>query len=257
MQLEHLSLSYGQDPYKIAVLSQSGSSSQPGIFWLGGFMSDMQGTKAEFLATWAKRQNRNYVRFDYSGHGLSGGDFALGTIGGWLQEARSVFERYCCGSQVIVGSSMGGWLALLLMRSLQKKPLPHAAIAGLTLIAPAVDFTETLVWQQLPPEVQTEMINQGFWHLPNTYSEKGYLFTHQLITEGRNHLLLHQPIVCDVPVRILQGDQDEDVPWQHSVQLLSCLTTSDVIYTLVKGAGHSFSRPSDLELLQQSIASCG
>jgi len=217
----------------------------------------MKGTKAEALSTWARQAGRECVRFDYSGHGESGGDFRYGTIGRWLEDSLAVFAAYCAGAQVIVGSSMGGWIALLLTRELRRlkaagKALP-GSIAGLVLIAPAVDFTEVLMWQRFPPEVKREIEETGVWHRPSDYGEP-YPITRGLIEEGRHHLLLGGMIETGCPVRILQGVQDPDVPWNHAVELTSRLAQDDVVLTLVKDGDHRLSRPEDLERLIKAVS---
>jgi pimeloyl-ACP methyl ester carboxylesterase len=227
----------------------------PGLFWLGGFKSDMKGTKAEALSQWARQNGRACVRFDYSGHGESGGDFQAGTIGRWLEESLAVFEAHCAGPQVVVGSSMGGWIALLLARELRRRAAGGAAagIAGLVLIAPAVDFTEALMWQRFPAKVKREIEEKGVWHRPSDYGEP-YPITRALIEEGRNHLLLGGMIETGCPVRILQGVQDPDVPWNHAVELTARLAQDDVVLTLVKDGDHRLSRPEDLERLIKAVA---
>jgi pimeloyl-ACP methyl ester carboxylesterase len=224
----------------------------PGLFWLGGFKSDMKGTKAEALSQWARQNGRACTRFDYSGHGESGGDFRAGTIGRWLEESLAVFESYADGPQVVIGSSMGGWIALLLLRALRQKVGVNGSVAGLVLIAPAVDFTEVLMWQRFPAKVQKEIEDKGVWLRPSDYGEP-YPITRALIEEGRNHLLLGGMIETGCPVRILQGVQDPDVPWNHAVELTSRLAQDDVVLTLVKDGDHRLSRPEDLERLIKAV----
>lgn len=248
---EFLNVGTGPQARKIAVRRDIGAA--PGIFWLSGFKSDMRGTKAEALAAWARRHGRACVRFDYSGHGESGGDFAEGTIGRWLEEARAVLEARCEGPQVIIGSSMGGWLALLLVRDLRARPA-KATAAGLVLIAPAVDFTEVLMWRQFSPEIRRAIAETGSWARPSAYSDEPYPITRRLIEEGRAHLLLDGLIETGCPVRILQGVQDADVPWTHAVELVSRLAQDDVVLTLVKDGDHRLSRPEDIERLVQVVA---
>ena len=239
----------------IAIRKDEGAA--PGLFWLGGFKSDMKGTKAEALAVWARTQGRACIRFDYSGHGESGGDFQAGTIGRWLEESLAVFDAYAEGPQVIVGSSMGGWLALLLARELRRRKAagqePAASLAGLVLIAPAVDFTEVLMWQRFPAKVKREIETTGVWLRPSEYGEP-YPITRNLIEEGRNHLLLGRMIETGCPVRILQGVQDPDVPWNHAVALTSRLAQDDVVLTLVKDGDHRLSRPEDIERLIRAVS---
>lgn len=244
----------GDDKRRIAVRRREGAA--PGLFWLGGFNSDMKGTKAEALDRWAGEPGRACTRFDYSGHGESGGDFAAGTIGRWLEESLAVFSKFCRGPQIVIGSSMGGWLALLMSRELRKQNAAKAEadIAGMVLIAPAVDFTEVLMWRRFTPEIRRQIESEGSWRRPSQYSDEPYLITRGLIEDGRNHLLLGGLIETGCPVRILQGVQDEDVPWQHAVELVSCLARDDVVLTLVKDGDHRLSRPEDIERLIGAVA---
>jgi pimeloyl-ACP methyl ester carboxylesterase len=225
----------------------------PGLFWLGGLKSDMNGTKAEALARFARERGRALVRFDYSGHGESRGAFADGTIGRWLADSIAVFSAFCRGPQVVIGSSMGGWLALLLARELRRAPAP-ACVAGMVLIAPAVDFTEELMWKRFLPEVRQEIETKGCWPRPSHYGEEPYPITRRLIEEGREHLLLGGLIETGCPVRILQGVEDPDVPWGHAVELVSRLAQDDVVLTLVKDGDHRLSRPDDIERLLAVVA---
>jgi pimeloyl-ACP methyl ester carboxylesterase len=238
---------------RIAVRQREGAA--PGLFWLGGFKSDMQGTKAAALDQWARDHGRAVIRFDYSGHGESGGDFTDGTIGRWLEDSLAVLDACCRGPQVAIGSSMGGWLALLMTRELARRAQPAAVqIAGLVLIAPAVDFTEELMWKRFPPEVKRELEQTGSWQRPSQYSVEPYPITRRLIEEGRNHLLLGGMIETGCPVRILQGIQDPDVPWQHAVELVSRFARDDVVLTMVKDGDHRLSRPDDIERLLAAVA---
>jgi pimeloyl-ACP methyl ester carboxylesterase len=250
-----LNLGTGSEQRAIAIRRDEGID--PGVIWLGGFKSDMKGTKAEALAAWARENGRACVRFDYSGHGESGGDFHAGTIGRWLEESLAVFEAYARGPQVVVGSSMGGWLALLLVRALRRRKMEgkpaDGPVAGLVLIAPAVDFTEVLMWQRFPAKVKQEIETKGVWLRPSDYGEP-YPITRSLIEEGRDHLLLGAMIETGCPVRILQGVQDPDVPWNHAVELTSRLAQDDVVLTLVKDGDHRLSRPEDIERLMRAVA---
>jgi pimeloyl-ACP methyl ester carboxylesterase len=251
--LQFLDLGSGPAQRKLAVRSRQGGA--PGVLWLGGFKSDMQGTKAQALAQWADKHGRAYVRFDYSGHGESSGEFASGTIGRWLEESVAVFERFCRGPQVVVGSSMGGWLALLLVREIRRRARKDASasIAGLVLIAPAVDFTEELMWKQFPDQVKQQIETTGQWIRPSEYDAGGYPITRALIEDGRRHLLLGGLIETGCPVRILQGALDPDVPWAHAVELVSRLAQDDVVLTMVKDGDHRLSRPEDLERLIKAV----
>ena len=236
----------------VRVRESKSPSSGPGLFWLGGFKSDMKGTKAEALDRWAESAARACVRFDYSGHGESGGDFEAGTIGRWLEESLGVYTRFAKGPQIVVGSSMGGWLALLLARALSgRKDTPP--IAGMVLIAPAVDFTEELMWKEFPDATKREIELRGAWLRPSAYGEEPYPITRGLIEDGRKHLLLGGLIETRCPVHILQGVQDPDVPWRHAVELVSRFSRDDVVLTLIKDGDHRLSRPEDIERLIAAI----
>jgi len=250
--LKFLHIGDGAARRGIAVRAQAGAA--PGLFWLGGYKSDMKGTKAEALADWAAQAGRACVRFDYSGHGESEGAFTDGTIGRWLADSLAVFDACCAGPQILIGSSMGGWLALLLTRELKRRPPAQAAsIAGMVLIAPAVDFTEELMWKRFTPEIKRELQESGLWARPSQYSAEPYLVTRQLIEEGRKHLLLGGLIETGCPVRILQGVEDPDVPWQHAIELTSRLASDDVVLTLVKDGDHRLSRPEDIERMIAAV----
>jgi len=238
----------------IAVRAREGKgpNSWPGVFWLGGFKSDMKGTKADALDRWAESQGRACTRFDYSGHGESGGEFTDGTIGRWLAESLAVYRQFASVPQVVVGSSMGGWLALLLANALRKaKNAP--SLAGMVLIAPAVDFTEELMWKQFPDTVKRDIETKGFWLRPSEYSEAPYPITKGLIEEGRQHLLLGGMIETGCPVHILQGVKDPDVPWRHAEQLVTRFARDDVVLTLIKDGDHRLSRPEDIERLIAAV----
>lgn len=248
-------LHIGERPDRRAIAVRTLSGTAPGLFWLSGYKSDMQGAKAAALANWAESSGRACVRFDYSGHGESEGSFTDGTIGRWLAEGLAVFDACCRGPQIVVGSSMGGWLALLMVLALRKRAQAGAAsVAGLVLIAPAVDFTEELMWKRFTPEIKREIEEKGVWARPSEYSDDPYLVTRQLIEEGRNHLILGGMIETGCPVRILQGVEDPDVPWRHAVELVSRLASDDVVLTLVKDGDHRLSRPEDIERLIRAVA---
>jgi len=249
--LNYIDVGHGEEARPIAVRAQDGAP--PGLFWLGGFKSDMKGTKAEALARFAQAHGRALVRFDYSGHGESRGAFTDGTIGRWLAESVAVFSTFCRGPQVVIGSSMGGWLALLLARELRRTAAP-ASIAGMVLLAPAVDFTEALMWQRFSPEAREDIERKGFWLRPSHYDEEPYPITRGLIEDGRQHLLLGGLIETGCPVRILQGVEDPDVPWGHAVELVARLAQDDVVLTLVKDGDHRLSRPEDIERLLAAVA---
>jgi pimeloyl-ACP methyl ester carboxylesterase len=244
----------GQDSAvrRIAVRARSGST--PGLFWLGGFHSDMKGTKAAALDAWAAAHSRASVRFDYSGHGESGGTFVDGTIGRWLEESVAVFGQFCAGPQVVIGSSMGGWMALLLAREIARRSgAGRATLAGLVLIAPAPDFTEELMWKGFSQEIRQEIETRGLWLRPSEYGEP-YPITRMLIEEGRNHLLLGSAIEVGCPVRILQGAQDPDVPWRHAFALAERLPSDDVVLTMIRDGDHRLSRPQDIARIIAAVA---
>ena len=230
----------------------TGPDSGPGLFWLGGFNSDMRGTKALALDEWAGAHGRACVRFDYSGHGESGGAFADGTIGRWLEESTAVFDRFCHGPQIVIGSSMGGWMALLLARELARRPA-RAPLAGLVLIAPAPDFTEELMWKGFSPEARHDIETKGVWLRPSEYGEP-YPITRTLIEEGRRHLLLGSAIEVGCPIRILQGAQDPDVPWKHAFALAHRLPVDDVVLTVIQDGDHRLSRPQDIARMLTAVA---
>jgi pimeloyl-ACP methyl ester carboxylesterase len=239
----------------IAVRVREGKSgdSSPGLVWLGGFKSDMKGTKAAALDAWAEAQGRACLRFDYSGHGESSGDFRNGTIGQWLQESIAVYKKFAQGPQVVIGSSMGGWLALLLACELRGRK-DTAPIAGMVLIAPAVDFTEELMWKSFSDAIKREIEEKSAWMRPSQYSEAPYPITKRLIEDGRKHLLLGGLIETGCPVHILQGVQDPDVPWRHAQELVSRFARDDVVLTLIKDGDHRLSRPEDIERMLAAVA---
>jgi pimeloyl-ACP methyl ester carboxylesterase len=246
----------GNGGRRIAVRARAGSG--PGLFWLGGFNSDMRGTKALALDAWAAEHGRACIRFDYSGHGESGGAFVDGTIGRWLEEGVAVFEQFCRGPQVVIGSSMGGWMALLLARAIADRDAKEATLAGLVLIAPAPDFTEQLMWNAFSDEVREEIRTKGVWMRPSEYGDGApYPITRALIEEGRNHLLLGSAIEVGCPVRILQGAQDPDVPWQHAFALAHRLPAEDVVLTMIQDGDHRLSRPQDIARILAAVAEMG
>ena len=233
------------------------TSSAPGLFWLGGFNSDMRGTKALALDAFAAERGRAGIRCEYSGHGESGGAFIDGTIGRWLEEAVAVFEQFVKGPQVVIGSSMGGWMALLLAREIARRET-KAALAGLVLIAPAPDFTEQLMWNAFSDEIREEIRTKGVWMRPSEYGDgTPYPITRALIEEGRNHLLLGSAIEVGCPVRILQGAQDPDVPWQHAFALAHRLPAEDVVLTMIQDGDHRLSRPQDIARIMAAVAEMG
>ena len=219
---------------------------RPGVVFLGGFRSDMTGTKALFLHDWAKRTGRGFLRFDYSGHGASGGDFLDGTIGDWFEDALAALAL-TAGPQVLVGSSMGGWIALLLARAVPER------VAGLVGIAAAPDFTEDSIWAGFSNAERTELAAKGQIAMPSEYAPEPYAITRKLIEEGRKRLVLRQALDLPFPVRLLQGTADVDVPQAEALRLLAHATSPDMRLTLVKGADHRFSSPECLALIEAAV----
>ncbi|WP_018182349.1 alpha/beta hydrolase [Kaistia granuli] len=251
MQSEHrtIAVGAGANARDIAILARPGAG--PGILFLGGFMSDMRGSKAEALDEWAAANGRALTRFDYSGHGASGGDFADGTITRWLEEARAVLDSATSGPQILVGSSMGGWIALLLALALREAE--PGRVAGLVLLAPAVDMTRDLILARMTEAEKAEMETTGALKQPSAYSDQPYLITKALIDDGEAHLLGHRPVALGAPVHIIQGVLDDEVPWQVAIDLVAQLAQDDVVLTLIKDAGHRLSRPEDLKKLIQAV----
>lgn len=219
----------------------------PGIVFLGGYRSDMCGTKALALETWAKAEGRGFLRFDYSGHGQSGGDFNALGIGDWLADAKAALGLVA-GPQVLVGSSMGGWIALLLARALPGR------VAGLVGIAAAPDFSEDSLWPSLTAAERAEMEARGRIERPSAYSAAPYVFTRHLVEQGRQNLVLRDPLDLPFPTRFLQGSADEDVPQAVAHRLFNHASGPDIRLTLVKGADHRFSTPDCLRLIEACVA---
>ncbi|MFN3231382.1 MAG: alpha/beta hydrolase [Alphaproteobacteria bacterium] len=219
---------------------------QPGVVFLGGFMSDMSGTKATMLDDYCRKRGQAYVRFDYSGHGVSGGDFKDGTIGQWAADAVAVLDQVTQGPQLLVGSSMGGWIALLLARARPDR------VAGFVGIAAAPDFTEDMMWADFDETIRETLRTEGLYYQPSDYDDP-YPITMRLIEEGRNNLVLRSSLLLNCPVRLIQGMQDPDVPWQTALRLAEHLTADDVEVTLVKNGNHSLSEPADLARLEIAL----
>jgi pimeloyl-ACP methyl ester carboxylesterase len=232
--------------------AQGPGADRPGLVWLGGFRSDMLSAKAACLDERADAGGRAFLRFDYSGHGESDGDFEQGTIGVWSRQSLEIVRALTCGPQILVGSSMGAWIALLVARALAAVG-ESARLAGLVLIAPAVDFTETLLWSRLPASARKSIEQQGRWLRPSDYSPEPYPITRALIEDGRNHLLLDGEIHVGCPVHILQGMQDPDVPWRHALALVEHLAHDPATLTLIKDGDHRLSREEDLRRLLAAV----
>ncbi len=212
----------------------------PTVVWLGGFHSDMTGSKAQALSDWAADRGQGYVRFDYFGHGESGGAFADGTISRWREDVLAVLDQLIDGPVVLVGSSMGGWLACL--ASLARP----GRVEGLVLIAPAADFTEKLLKPGLPPQALAALARDGAWTRPSLYEVGGYTISAGLLEDGVRWSILPGPIAINVPIRILQGGADPDVPWRHALDLANAFSAKDVVFTLIRDGDHRLSRPADI-----------
>jgi len=224
------------------------AGAQPTFVWLGGFNSDMAGTKAQTLAVWAHEGGQAFVRFDYSGHGQSGGRFEDGSISRWLGNTLAVLDRLTDGPLVLVGSSMGGWLAL---RAATERP---ARVAALLLIAPAADFTERLMWPGFTPEQQRTLMTKGRLELPSDYAPTPTVITREMIEDGRRHLVMDAPIAFAGPVHILQGGQDPDVPVEHVRALAERMPYAKLIMQVIPDGDHRLSRPQDLAVLVDAAA---
>ncbi len=233
------------DRETIAYRAMAGSA--PGVMFCGGFMSDMTGTKATALEAHCRRIGRAYVRFDYSGHGASGGAFRDGTIGAWRDDALAVLDRVASGPQVLVGSSMGGWIVLLLALARPER------VAGLVGVAAAPDFTENLIWSALDDEGRRTLAETGEIVMPCDCGEDPYPITMGLIEEGRDHLLLRAQIAIGCPIHLLQGMRDEDVPWRTALQIAELVESERVTVELVKDGDHRLSRDEDLARLTAAV----
>lgn len=252
--LQFLAVGTGTDRRRIACLVSPGAvEDRPGLVWLPGFKSEMTSTKASALAAWGAERGHAVTRFDYSGHGQSEGAFESGTITRWLAEAQAVFATVTQGPQVLVGSSMGGWIALLLARRLLlDAPVEAARIKAMVPIAPAWDMTERLMWQQFPPSAREAILTRGSFARPSEYGDP-YVITRALIEDGRAHLIGDTPFDPGRPVHILHGLQDPDVPWEHTLDLAAHLGGDWVRVDAVPDGEHRLSRPEDLVRLYQLI----
>ena len=231
---------------RLAFRHNPASTGKLTFVWMCGFKSDISGTKVLRLEDWANRTGHGFLAFDYSGHGESDGAFEDGTVSQWRADALAAIDSQTDGPLVIVGSSMGGWMALLAALARPDR------VKGLVLVAPAPDFTEKLMWPEFPAEAQAEIMEQGFTLRPSDYDEP-YTITRALIEDGRKWQVLDKPIAFDGPVRILQGMQDADVPWTHAARLVDALTASDLTITLIKDGDHRLSREQDIARL---LATC-
>ncbi len=249
--VERITVGAGDAAREIAVKRRPGRG--PGLIWLGGFRSDMEGTKALALDAHAEARGLAFTRFDYSGHGISPGPFEEGTISRWAEEAAAVFAS-TEGPQILIGSSMGGWMSLLTARAhLTQVGRAGSRIVGMVLVAPAPDFTEDLMWAGFSEEIRRTILEEGRYAEPSAYSDEPYVITRALIEDGRRNLLLGGTIETGCPVAILQGKHDESVPVAHALRLTQRLALDDVTLTLIDDGDHRLSRPEDIALLLRTV----
>jgi len=250
----------GLEPTRVAMLARPGHSSiayrqreadpsrppRPGVVFLHGFMADKYGTKAQFLEDWCGREGLAYLSFDQTGHGQSEGLFEDGTIGSWASDSVAVIEALTTGPQVLVGSSMGGWLALLVALRVPQR------VAGMVLVAAAADFTEGL-WHHLTPQQRDAVEREGAFVRDTPYATNPLIFTRALFADGQNHSLLREPIDITVPIRLMHGQRDDSVPWQTSLTLAERLTSRDVEVLLFKSGDHRLAEPAELQRLVEVV----
>ncbi len=218
----------------------------PGVIFLGGLKSDMTGSKAMYLEDWAKSQGRSFLRFDYSGHGQSSQEFTDGCIGDWAEDAQFAIETLTQGPQLLVGSSMGGWISLLMSKRIPERMM------GLVTIAAAPDFTEDGFWAEFDEDQKRQVMEEGQVALPSDYGEP-YIITRRMIEDGRNQLVMREPLALPFPVRMVQGTADTSVKTETALNLLKFATCDDIRLTLVRNKDHSFSDPECLTLIEASI----
>lgn len=236
----------------VSIAYRQRTGRKPGVCWLGGYRSDMTGTKAEALDAWAAREGRAFLRHDYAGHGRSGGDFEHGTITAWLAQSLAVFRDRTQGPQVLVGSSMGAWIALRMIQELARAG-EHGRVAGLLLIAPAPDFTAELIEPKLTEAMREAIARDGRLVEPSAYLAEPNVYTRALIEDGRHNLVMTGPLDTYCPVHILQGMRDTDVPYAHALKLVSLLPSDDVTLSLVPDGDHRLSRPQDIEMMLTAL----
>ncbi|MCR9137029.1 MAG: alpha/beta hydrolase [Alphaproteobacteria bacterium] len=245
----------GDDARTLAICHRNATDDQtrPGLIWLGGYRSDMTGTKAVELDRYAEENGLACTRFDYSGHGQSGGDFMDGTISRWLEESLAVFAEFADGPQVLVGSSMGAWIALRMIEELRQTGAGDA-VSGLLLLAPAPDFTSALHEPLLSDEQKAQLAEKGYLEEPTPYGPEPNIFTRALFEDGRKNSVLKGIIETGCPVHIVQGMDDPDVPYSHALRLVEHLPADDVVLTLVRDGDHRLSRPQDIDLIINAVA---
>ncbi|NBX03499.1 MAG: alpha/beta hydrolase [Alphaproteobacteria bacterium] len=230
---------------KLAYVLCGGAS--PTMVFCGGFKSDMTGSKALALEEFCRARGQRFLRFDYTGHGKSSGTFTDGCIGDWFADALDIIDELAGEKFILVGSSMGAWISLLVARARVEKLVAFVGVAS------APDFTEKLIWNQMTPEQQKQMMEEGVYYAPSCYGDEPYAITKKLIEDGRGHLLLDSPIALNVPVRLLHGTKDEDVPHAISELLLERITSADKSLTLIEGGDHRLSEPKYLKLLCEVV----
>ena len=235
------------DGTAIAYHHHEGKAAGPGVVFMSGFMSDMNGSKAVALDSWCQQQDRNFLRFDYRGHGQSSGDFKDGTIGLWAEDTVFAIESLTEGPQILVGSSMGGWIMLLAALKLKQR------VAGLLGLAAAPDFTEDQIHNEMDDDTRRILERDGFITVPTDYDDEPYIITRNLIEDGRSNRLLNDPIGLTMPVRLIQGLKDDDVPWKTALKIQEQLVSDDVEVTLVKDGDHRLSEPEDLDRLTRTL----
>jgi pimeloyl-ACP methyl ester carboxylesterase len=252
--MEFLTLQTSSPERRIAVEARAATSNPdaPTLVWLGGYRSDMDGTKAIELDRFAAKNGIGCVRFDYSGHGKSSGDYRDGTISLWMEEAMAVIDHYIKGRMILVGSSLGGWVTLRVVEEMKKRG-DAARLAGLVLIAPAPDFTHELIEPALTEAERTSLAERGYFEERSEYSADPNVFTRALIEDGRRNRVLDGIIETGCPVHILQGMQDPDVPYSHALKLLNHLPADDVVMTLIRDGDHRLSRPQDIERMLAAV----
>lgn len=251
---EFMSVGSTDDARNIAFILRPARSgiTAPTLVWLGGYRSDMTGTKAVELDRFAQENGLSCLRLDYSGHGASGGDFKKGTISRWLEEALAVVREKAPGPVVLIGSSMGGWIALRMVEELRKAGDTHR-VAGLVLIAPAPDFTQELIEPSLTDAEKTSLEEKGYFEEHSEYSPEPNIFTRALMEDGKQNRVLNGIITTGCPVHILQGMRDADVPYQHALKLLEHLPADDVVLTLIRDGDHRLSRPQDIDRMLAAV----
>ncbi|MBS9721689.1 alpha/beta hydrolase [Tianweitania sp. BSSL-BM11] len=238
----------------VSIAYRHAKGSAPGLMWLGGYRSDMTGTKAEVLAAHAAQNGLQFTRHDYSGHGLSGGEFADGTISLWLAQSLAVLDQVTEGPQILVGSSMGGWITLRMVQELNRRG-DRGRIAGLLLIAPAPDFTSDLMQPLLSRKQKEQIETLGYLEEPSQYSDQPNIYTRALFEDGEQNRVLTGLIDTHCPVTIIQGMADPDVPHSHALKLVEHLPADNVTLSLVPDGDHRLSRPQDLDLITRSVSS--